>query len=176
MIKLSPSKLVMLLSILIMALITGCSDRPPGCHSELLGPVFGGCNSNFMIRDIQIEPKIECLDIDLENCANPTMILKNQCKNDLYIDMEVSTNETVVANPQYGKNIMIIRLEQEELAQIAQSPKFETTRLLAESFVSAGEIFMVTYYRAHLQDTTYKLKCKLEKSFTITYTVTRALC
>lgn len=177
MIKLSPSKLNLFIILFLLVFLIGCTSKPPGCRSSI---GFGGCNAEYMIKDVKSEPRIRCIDIDVNNCADPDIIIMNLCETDLYIEMEKKTDEE--ATPEYKSGVVtqmkVRRIYQEEImpAYVIFAPEFESTTRPIKALIPPGKAFSVRNTVAPTQDTTYQLTCKLEKDFIITYTLTKELC
>jgi hypothetical protein len=65
--------------------INGCFSPAPGCNK---GIGMGGCFSTFAIKDITIDPKLDCIKFHINNCNNPTLGIINRCGKDIFFEGE----------------------------------------------------------------------------------------
>lgn len=60
---------------------------PPGCNPPPF-PIMGGCLAKFMIANQKITPEIGCIKLDVNNCMFPSITVRNQCGESIYINGE----------------------------------------------------------------------------------------
>jgi len=78
-------KQLLTLSLLLLLLGTaaGCvvKDSPaPGCVKYLFGCApMGGCFGKSIIKDLKVEPTIDCLTIEVNNCNGGILEASNSC-------------------------------------------------------------------------------------------------
>ena len=73
-------------SVLVL-LLTGCfaEDSPaPGCVER--GLIMGGCFGKTAIVDLQVEPEIDCLEIEANNCNGGVLEIYHTCNDVLVLD------------------------------------------------------------------------------------------
>ena len=89
-------KLLVLLSLLGTA--TACvikSDSPaPGCVEYWGLAPMGGCFGKTVILDLQVEPALDCLTIEVNNCNGGVLRVNNLCNEALVLGgVEISPGE-----------------------------------------------------------------------------------
>ncbi|MBN1120799.1 MAG: hypothetical protein JXJ17_06945 [Anaerolineae bacterium] len=74
-----------LIAILIILFLAGCvEDSPaPGCAK---GFGMGGCFGKTIITGIQVEPEMDCLEIDANNCNGGVLDVRNTCEGTFVLD------------------------------------------------------------------------------------------
>jgi hypothetical protein len=80
--------------------LSGCivtSDSPaPGCVESIGFPMAGGCFGKTAILDLAVEPEVECLDVDVNNCNGGVLEVRNGCDDALVLGgVEVSPSDYV---------------------------------------------------------------------------------
>ena len=74
--------LVLTLLLLAALILSGCvveNSPAPGCV-RYLGPApMGGCAGKQIIKDIRVEPNLECLNIRANNCNGGVLVISNRC-------------------------------------------------------------------------------------------------
>ena len=58
----------------------------PGCRYFSLPFAIGGCFSKFAIIDKKVEPHIDCIELDVNNCSSPSITLRNRCSEDIFLE------------------------------------------------------------------------------------------
>lgn len=80
--------------------LSGCgilylNSEAPGCTRVLFGISAGGCSGTTVIRDVQIEPQIECLKkVAANNCNGGMLEFSNFCEKALIFG-DVAINDYV---------------------------------------------------------------------------------
>lgn len=83
------SRYISLSVALLIALTLSCSlfvadDNPaPGCRK---GFGMGGCFGTTVLLDLSVEPKIACLEIDVNNCNGGVLDVHNNCQENFTLD------------------------------------------------------------------------------------------
>lgn len=76
-----------------LIVIAGCNvypdSVPPGCKKYFF-PRATGCFATNKIIDLNVEPKISCLDIYANNCIGPFLTIKNSCSDAFVVYEDVS--------------------------------------------------------------------------------------
>jgi len=80
--------------------LSGCivvKDSPaPGCVESIGFPMAGGCFGKTAILDLAVEPEVECLDVDVNNCNGGVLEVRNGCDDTLVLGgVEVSPADYV---------------------------------------------------------------------------------
>jgi hypothetical protein len=91
------------LSITVLIMLTlSCSlfvpsedDNPaPGCRQ---GFGMGGCFGTTVILDLNVEPQIECLEIEVNNCNGGVLDVDNDCQEAYFLEgIEILPSEYAV--------------------------------------------------------------------------------
>ena len=95
------AKPVLCMALVALALsLSGCivvKDSPaPGCVESIGFPMAGGCFGKTAILDLAVEPEVECLDIDVNNCNGGVLEVRNGCDEVLVLGgVEVSPADYV---------------------------------------------------------------------------------
>ena len=89
---------VALLGLLLLSLSSGCMvthDSPaPGCVKYVGIAPLGGCNGKTIITDL-VEPGIECLEIEANNCNGGILEVHNNCTAELVLgEIEIAPGES----------------------------------------------------------------------------------
>jgi hypothetical protein len=77
--------------LLLIAAVTACGciivrDSPaPGCIKYIGIPTMGGCSGKTAIINLNIEPKPECIKIEVNNCNGGVLEISNRCTVPLVI-------------------------------------------------------------------------------------------
>jgi hypothetical protein len=80
---------IFLITAVLVVLMMSCrlfagEDNPaPGCRKSF---GMGGCFGTTVILDITIEPEIECLEIEANNCNGGVLEVRNTCQETLILD------------------------------------------------------------------------------------------
>ncbi len=83
-----------LAAILMILFLAGCvEDSPaPGC---VKGFGMGGCFGKTIIIDIQVEPEMDCLEIDANNCNGGVLEVRNTCQGSFVLEgVEIGPDES----------------------------------------------------------------------------------
>lgn len=93
--------LVIAALLLIMVNTTGCiltDDSPaPGCKKYWGLAPTGGCFGKSIIKELKIEPSLDCVTIEANNCNGGVLNIRNRCKQALVLgNVEVSPSEYVI--------------------------------------------------------------------------------
>jgi len=104
-------KQLLTLSILLLLLGTavGCiiiKDSPaPGCVKYLFGCApIGGCFGKSAITDLEVEPTIDCLKIEINNCSGGILEVTNNCDKPFVLGgVEIRPSEYNVGLDVLGK-------------------------------------------------------------------------
>jgi len=84
------------LIILIVFVLYGCSDPStespaPGCRKSF---GMGGCFGKTVILDVAVEPAVDCLQFEGDNCNGGVLDVKNSCSENLVLgDVTVPAEE-----------------------------------------------------------------------------------
>ena len=88
-----------LLCLSLALVLSGCvvKDSPaPGCVESIGPPIAGGCFGKTAILDLAVEPEIECLVVDVNNCNGGVLEVWNRCDETLVLGgVEVSPPDHV---------------------------------------------------------------------------------
>ena len=93
-------KLLVLLSLLGTAVACGIKkDSPaPGCVEYWGLAPMGGCFGKSVILDLQVEPALDCLTIEVNNCNGGVLTVDNLCSESLVLGgVEISPGERSVS-------------------------------------------------------------------------------
>ncbi len=75
--------LLLFILLLLLASLAGCvctKDSPaPGCREYWGIPPRGGCWGKSAIIDLKVEPAIDCLKIEVNNCNGGILEVSNSC-------------------------------------------------------------------------------------------------
>lgn len=89
----SSKHLKLMLSVIIVSLmfiLSACivtKDSPaPGCVESIGLPTFGGCSGKTAIIDLSVNPKLDCLTINANNCNGGVLEIHNACQETLILD------------------------------------------------------------------------------------------
>ncbi len=78
--------------VFLLVFLSGCiikNSPAPGCIKYWPVRPIGGCFSRFAIINTRIEPPIDCIKLEINNCNPPLKIrLINNCKEDVYVQGE----------------------------------------------------------------------------------------
>jgi len=103
-------KRLLTLSVLLLLLSTvvGCivrKDSPaPGCIKYWGLAPMGGCFGKTVIMDLEVEPAIDCLTIEVNNCNGGVLEVSNSCDEPLVLGgVEITPQEYNVALDVLGK-------------------------------------------------------------------------
>lgn len=58
---------------------------PPGCQKHIF-PTFGGCFAQYAIKDIEVTPGNDCIQVSPNNCNSPLLSVRNTCKEDIVVN------------------------------------------------------------------------------------------
>ena len=87
------------LCVALVLSLSGCvvKDSPaPGCVESIGLPMAGGCFGKTAILDLAVEPEIECLVVDVNNCNGGVLEVWNRCDETLVLGgVEVSPPDHV---------------------------------------------------------------------------------
>lgn len=93
----------------ILLLLTGCvviHDSPaPGCV-DYLGPgPLGGCSGKTVILNLSVDPPVECLEIEVNNCNGGILEVHNRCAVSFDLgEITVAPGETKGVDVRRGEN------------------------------------------------------------------------
>ena len=89
---------IRLLFLVLMLFLSGCAvrkDSPaPGCVEYWGFPPMGGCAGKTVIKDLRVEPDLDCLTIEVNNCNGGVLEVRNACSEVLAlggVEIEPST-------------------------------------------------------------------------------------
>jgi len=75
--------LIICVLLLLLGMAVSCvvKDSPaPGCVKYLFGcSMIGGCFGKSVIKDLKVEPAIDCLTIEVNNCNGGVLEVTNNC-------------------------------------------------------------------------------------------------
>lgn len=78
---------ILVLAVVGLIFISGCinetDSEAPGCGSAGIVPT--GCLGKSTIKDVKIEPPVECLKLRANNCNGGVLGIENRCSEDLEI-------------------------------------------------------------------------------------------
>jgi hypothetical protein len=95
--------LIAAVALILLALMAGCGvkkDSPaPGCVEYWgLAPMMGGCAGTTAILDLQVEPALDCLAIEVNNCNGGVLEVTNRCSETLVLGgVEIAPEESNVS-------------------------------------------------------------------------------
>jgi hypothetical protein len=96
-------KLIVLIVALVLILISGIKcfmseDNPaPGCNQFLGMPSMGGCFGKNAIIDLTVEPEIDGIDIEVNNCNGGVLEVTNRSDIPLVlVEAEIAPEEVYV--------------------------------------------------------------------------------
>jgi len=90
--------------LLPLIFISGCivKDSPaPGCLQYWPFEWSGGCFSKFAIINTRIEPKVDCIGLDVNNCNVPDISLINRCEETIFLEGNEIVYERCVPSMQH---------------------------------------------------------------------------
>lgn len=109
---------MVLICIIIFVSLQSCvarKDSPaPGCIENLFFPSMGGCFGRSVILDIQVEPEIDCLLVEADNCNGGVLDIKNSCEEDFLLDeyrIESSSRMTFDVEEMQDGNFSLIETD-----------------------------------------------------------------
>jgi len=93
---------IRLLFLVLMLLMSGCivrKDSPaPGCIEYWGIPPIGGCSGKTVIQDLQVEPEVDCLTVEVNNCNGGVLEIKNACGERLVLGgVEIEPSDGLVS-------------------------------------------------------------------------------
>ena len=141
-----PKQLISIMRLAIMSLVVlvcGClcggSSPAPGCNQQF---VMGGCFGRAIITDITIEPKIECLKVNANNCNGGVLGVANNCKDDLKMG-EYTVKPSSEKTFEFVRNgsVVEVKLARGNFAQY--NPKSDEA---LSAVVSVGEVNSTVSY------------------------------
>jgi len=77
-----------LLFLSCLSLLAGCTlkDSPaPGCVQRV-GAAYGGCGGKTLLEDLVVEPQLDCLKLDINNCNGGILSIRNDCSDVLILE------------------------------------------------------------------------------------------
>jgi hypothetical protein len=89
--------------LILLALTAGCGvkkDSPaPGCIEYWgLAAMMGGCAGTTAILDLQVEPVLDCLVVEVNNCNGGVLEVTNRCTETLVLGgVEIEPDEYSVS-------------------------------------------------------------------------------
>jgi hypothetical protein len=94
--------------LMLLSAVAGCvvEDSPaPGCIKYLFGGApTGGCFGKSVITDLKVEPAIDCLTIEVNNCNGGILEVSNSCDEPFVLgSVEISPSEYNVGLDVLGK-------------------------------------------------------------------------
>jgi hypothetical protein len=102
-------KLLPILSVLPFLLVTSVAcviqDSPaPGCVKYWPFAPMGGCSGKSAIKDLEVEPAIECLTIEVNNCNGGILEVSNHCNEPFVLGrVEIGPSEYNIGLDVLGK-------------------------------------------------------------------------
>jgi hypothetical protein len=95
------SKSSLIVVLLLSIFVGGCvkEDSPaPGCV-EFWGPApMGGCFGKTVILDLKVEPEIDCLTVEVNNCNGGVLNVVNDCSAPLVLGgVEIEPSDGLVS-------------------------------------------------------------------------------
>lgn len=82
---------ILIFAIVFVILLSGCpepddgnGDVAPGCKGGGLVPT--GCLGKHIIKDIEVAPSIDCLEVSANNCNDGILEIDNDCGKDLILE------------------------------------------------------------------------------------------
>ena len=94
--------------LMLLSAVAGCvvEDSPaPGCIKYLFGCApTGGCFGKSVITDLKVEPAIDCLTIEVNNCNGGILEVSNNCDEPFVLGgVEIGPSEYNVGLDVLGK-------------------------------------------------------------------------
>lgn len=94
--------------LLLLSAVAGCvvKDSPaPGCDEYMFGCApMGGCLGKSIIKDLKVEPAIDCLTIEVNNCNGGVLEVTNSCDETFVLGgVEITPQEYNVSLDVLGK-------------------------------------------------------------------------
>ena len=96
--RLQWQSMVLLLFLAVALFASGCAvrkDSPaPGCVEYWGFPPMGGCAGKTVIQNLRVEPDLDCLTIEVNNCNGGVLEVRNACSEMLVlggVEIEAST-------------------------------------------------------------------------------------
>ena len=156
---------IILITLVILVLLSGsgCLDYisevegdsnennslAPGCEEPKgIFPQTTGCLGKSGIKDISVEPTIECLELRANNCNGGVLGISNNCNFDLQID-------DVIISPDTYKNIELTRNKDGKVVVVEPKGNFDSynpqnEELLDVSATLGDQIITISYLKKNV--------------------------